>query len=82
MLYTIHKTPHPQLFGEVQGETLDKLPLPHSAFTAFHLDMILVTQNADTTSQFIPNWHKLTQDQWVLATVQGYHLPLSQWPDQ
>ena len=77
----------PQLFGEVQGETLNKLPLPHSAFMALHLDMTLVTQNADrpvggSTSQFIPNWHKLTQDQWVLDTVQGYHLSLSQWPDQ
>ena len=54
---------------------------------ALHLDMTLVTQNADRpvggrTSQFIPNWHKLTQDQWVLVTVQGYHLRLAQWPDQ
>ena len=51
------------------------------------LDMTLVTQNADRpvggrTSQFMPNWHKLTQDQWVLATIQGYQLPLAQWPDQ
>ena len=54
---------------------------------ALHLDITLVTQNADRlvggrTSQFIPNWHKLTQDQWVLITVQGYHLRLAQWPDQ
>ena len=38
---------HPQLFGEVQGETLDKLCLPHIAFMALHLDMTLVTQKAD-----------------------------------
>ena len=80
---TIHKTPTPSYLGEVQGETLDSLPLPHSAFMALHLDMTLVTQNANRpvggrTSQFIPNWHKLTQDQWVLDTVQGYHLPLAQ----
>ena len=50
----------PSYFGEVQGETLDRLPLPHSAFMALHLDMTLVTQNANRrvggrTSQFIPN---------------------------
>ena len=72
---------HPQLFGEVQGETLDKLPT-HSTFMvmALHLNMTLVTQNADRSvgwriSQFIPNWLKLTQGQWVLGTVQGYHIP-------
>ena len=49
--------------------------------------MTLVTQKTDRlvggrTSQFIPNWHKLTQDQWVLVTIQGYQLPLAQWPDK
>ena len=26
------------------------------------------------------NWAKLTQDQWILSTIQGYHLPLVSWP--
>ena len=51
---------HPQLFGEVQGETLDKLCLPHIAFLALHLDMTLVTQNADRPEN-ISVYTKLTQ---------------------
>ena len=54
---------------------------------ALHLNMTLVTQNADRsvgwrTSQFIPSWLKLTQGQRVLGTVQEYHIPLAQWPEQ
>ena len=76
----IQKTSPFPVIWELQGETLDKLPT-HSTFMvmALHLNMTLVTQNADRsvgwgTSQFIPNWLKLTQSQWVLGTVQGYHI--------
>jgi len=31
-------------------------------------------------AQFAHNWKRLTGDQWVLLTVQGYQLPLNQWP--
>ena len=31
-------------------------------------------------AQFVHNWSCLTKDQWVLSTVQGYQLPLIQWP--
>jgi len=34
------------------------------------------------TALFSTNWAKLTLDQWVLATVQGYKVPLNQWPAQ
>jgi len=31
-------------------------------------------------AQFAHNWKCLTGDPWVLSTVQGYQLPLNQWP--
>lgn len=54
---------------------------------ALQLDITIVAQNVTRpvggrTSQFIANWNKLTQDQWVLSTAQGYQLPLGQWPSR
>jgi len=31
---------------------------------------------AGRVAYFLPNWEMLTQDQWVLQTVAGYHLEL------
>ena len=31
---------------------------------------------------FIPNWAKITQDQWVLEAVRGYRVPFTQQPYQ
>jgi len=70
--------------GEV-NKILDGLPLPHITFQTLQLDLSLISQYSTRpvggrTALFITNWAKLTQDQWVLTTVQGYELPLNQWP--
>ena len=80
------KLVHLKLPGEIR-EILNKLPPPHTAFMALQLDTAIIAQNAtrpvgERTSQFMANWNKLTQDQWVLSMAQGYQLPLIQWPDQ
>ena len=69
------------------SEILDGLPPPHTSFQTLQLDTSLIAQNSTKpvggrTTLFILNWAKLTQDQRVLATVQGYELPLNQWPTQ
>ena len=37
---------------------------------------------AGRVAYFLPNWKVLTQDQWVLQTVAGYHLELTEAPAQ
>ena len=37
---------------------------------------------AKRLASFLKNWSKVTQDQWVLNTVQGYRLELLQEPVQ
>ena len=35
---------------------------------------------AGRVTYFLPNWEVLTQDQWVLQTVAGYQLELTEVP--
>jgi len=47
--------------------------------------MEIVTEHAvkpvgSRTAFFTASWAKLTQDQWILTPIQGYHLPLMHWP--
>ena len=57
------------------------------AFKLLGLDLSLITTHrlipvGGRLSLFIHNWEVLTRDHWVLATVRGYHLPLSRYPSQ
>jgi len=57
---------------------------------AYYIQALINTVNLSITcprlagrvAYFLPNWEVLTQDQWVLQTVAGYHLELTQTPTQ
>ena len=79
-------TAYPQQPRKI-GEFLDILPPPHTSFQTLQLDLSLIAQYTTMPVRgrpalFSTNWAKLILDQWVLATVQGYELPLNQWPAQ
>ena len=68
-------------------EILNQPPPPLMAFKLLGLDLSLITTHrlipvGGRLSLFIHNWEILTRDRWVLATVRGYHLPLSRYPSQ
>jgi len=66
-------------------EVLERLPQPRESLMCLKMDISLIATHAHIPvggrlALFSHNWHCLTQDPWVLTVVQGYQLPLSQWP--
>ena len=66
-------------------EVLERLPQPRESLMCLKMDISLIATHAHISvggrlALFSHNWHCLTQDPWVLTVVQGYQLPLSQWP--
>ena len=43
---------------------------------------VISPQVAGRISQFATNWKVITQDQWILRTVQGFHIPFREEPRQ
>ena len=83
-LSSIPSPSHVQQCGQIR-ETLVNLPPPHPSFLDLQLDVRIVTLHATRpmghrTSLFTANWAKSLQDQWILSTIQRYHLPLVHWP--
>jgi len=56
--------------------------LPHSLtiqHPAVWLNITLAKCSRKKSCFSATNWVKLTQDQWMLTTIQGYQLPLTHW---